>query len=251
MFCRFAGCNLWTGRERDRHRAICQFCDTDFVGHRRAGRRPVRYRRRPGRRRGRGWQGQPHRAEPAATSCAPAASRCCSSTRPRSSALHAVGFEVAVETNGTRPPPPGLDWICVSPKAGADLALTSGRRAQARLSRRPGAEPERFERPRLRAASCCSRWTARTARRNTRAADRVLPGAPAVAAEPADPQVPGNLPTMEIFREFTFEAAHRLPNVPRRAQVRPPARPLLPGRGARPGRRRATTPAGCMDFGEI
>jgi 7-carboxy-7-deazaguanine synthase len=86
MFCRFAGCNLWPGREADRARAICQFCDTDFVGT--DGTDGDRY--------------------------------------TNADALHERGFEVAVETNGTIPPPAGLDWVCVSPKAGAEPVVRRG-----------------------------------------------------------------------------------------------------------------------------
>ena len=143
VFCRFTSCNLWTGRERDRHRAICQFCDTDFTGTDGPG--GGRFDTAAGLAAAvaAAWQGQPHpRSRPYVV---------CTGGEPllqldsaAVSALHAVGFEVAVETNGTRPAPDGLDWICVSPKAGADLTLTAGDDLKL-VFPQPGAEPERFE----------------------------------------------------------------------------------------------------------
>jgi 7-carboxy-7-deazaguanine synthase (Cx14CxxC type) len=123
VFCRFAGCNLWSGLERDRRKAVCQFCDTDFVGIDGPG------------------GGRFESAEQLAQAVAkkwPVAERAkmfvvCTGGEPLLQldeslvrAFHDLGFEVAVETNGTQTPPPGLDWICVSPKAGAPLALRSG-----------------------------------------------------------------------------------------------------------------------------
>ena len=116
VFCRFSGCNLWTGREADRATAICDFCDTDFVGVGPDGGKFATRRR--ARRRGRRALAEPTTRRNG-SSCAPAASRCSSSTPPAIDALHARGFEVAVETNGTSSRPAGLDWICVSPKARA------------------------------------------------------------------------------------------------------------------------------------
>ncbi len=124
VFCRFAGCNLWTGREEDRATAICQFCDTDFVGMDGTG------------------GGRFDTAEALASAIAaewPALPGgkpfvVCTGGEPLLqldtalvAALHARGFEVAIETNGTlRPEAEGIDWICVSPKAGAPLNLTAG-----------------------------------------------------------------------------------------------------------------------------
>ena len=126
VFCRFSGCNLWTGREADRHKAICQFCDTDFVGTDGPGGGRFTsaadlaagiadyWPRKEGQ-----LQGQPLVV--------------CTGGEPLLQvdaalieSLHDQGFEIAVETNGTQPAPEGLDWICMSPKAGADLVLTSG-----------------------------------------------------------------------------------------------------------------------------
>src|SRR3954454_2402540 len=123
VFCRFAGCNLWTGREEHRSIAVCQFCDTDFVGTDGEG----------------GGKFKTARAPAAAVAAAGAGDTdaerlvVCTGGEPllqldcdAVDALHAEGFRIAVETNGTVDAPPGLDWVCVSPKAGADLLLTSG-----------------------------------------------------------------------------------------------------------------------------
>ena len=123
VFCRFAGCNLWSGREADRERAICRFCDTDFVGT--DGTLGGRYAdagaladtiaaRWPAGRAGRPLTvltgGEP----------------LLQVDGELIDALHARGFEIAVETNGTIAAPAGIDWICVSPKAGAELVQLSG-----------------------------------------------------------------------------------------------------------------------------
>ena len=105
VFLRFSGCNLWTGREQDRATAVCTFCDTDFVC---TGGEPLL------------------QLDEAAIT-----------------ALHARGFTVAVETNGTQPAPAGLDWICVSPKANAPLVLTHGDELKL-VYPQPTAMPERF-----------------------------------------------------------------------------------------------------------
>lgn len=122
VFCRFSGCNLWTGREADRARAICDFCDTDFVGVGRDG----------------GKFATAEMLADAVTARWPSAEISqrfvvCTGGEPllqldspAIDALHARGFEIAVETNGTMEPPQGLDWICVSPKARAPLVLRHG-----------------------------------------------------------------------------------------------------------------------------
>jgi len=127
VFCRFSGCNLWTGREADRHKAVCQFCDTEFVGVGPDGGRfstadalaDAVLARWPTVERGRAAGGRPlvvcTGGEPLLQLDEPAID-----------ALHARGLETAVETNGTHPAPAGLDHICVSPKAGASLILTRG-----------------------------------------------------------------------------------------------------------------------------
>jgi 7-carboxy-7-deazaguanine synthase len=143
VFCRFASCNLWTGRERDRHRAICQFCDTDFVGVDGPGGGRFDSPSELAVAVARAWDGRPHqRAKPYVV---------CTGGEPllqldqaAVDALHAAGFEVAIETNGTRHAPAGLDWICVSPKAGAPVILARGHDLKL-VFPQLGAEPERFE----------------------------------------------------------------------------------------------------------
>jgi len=123
VFCRFAGCNLWSGLERDRATAVCRFCDTEFVGTDGAGG---------------GRFASPEALATrvaAAWPSAQAASRFVVCTggepllqldAPLVDALHAEGFTIAIETNGTQPALAGLDWVCVSPKAGAELVLQRG-----------------------------------------------------------------------------------------------------------------------------
>jgi 7-carboxy-7-deazaguanine synthase (Cx14CxxC type) len=136
VFCRFTGCNLWSGREEDRADAICQFCDTDFVGAE-AGRFDAEgladaiaslWPRR--------GTGRPYVV---CTGGEPLLQLDGALTRQ----LHDRGFEVGVETNGTRPRPDGIDWLCVSPKAGTELVLTRGDELKL-VFRQPGAPPERF-----------------------------------------------------------------------------------------------------------
>lgn len=122
VFLRFAGCNLWTGREADRARAVCQFCDTDFVG----------------------TDGENGGKFAAAADLAAAAARLWGEEGgvrflvitggepmlqldpPLIEALHGEGFEIAVESNGTLPAPDGVDWLCISPKAGAEVVQRAG-----------------------------------------------------------------------------------------------------------------------------
>ena len=122
VFCRFAGCNLWSGREEDRAAAVCTFCDTDFVGT--DGAKGGRY-------------ADAERLADAVAALWPAGETdrfvVCTGgepllqlDRPLIDALHARDFEIAIETNGTILPPGGIDWICVSPKARAPLVVTRG-----------------------------------------------------------------------------------------------------------------------------
>jgi 7-carboxy-7-deazaguanine synthase len=122
VFCRFAGCNLWNGREQDRAIATCQFCDTDFVGtdgtlggrYATAGDLADTIAAQ--------WTGEPANRYVVLTGGEPLLQV----DRALIEALHVRGFAVAVETNGTIAPPDGLDWICVSPKAGAELVVRNG-----------------------------------------------------------------------------------------------------------------------------
>ena len=140
VFCRFAGCNLWSGLERDRASAVCRFCDTDFVGM--------------------DGPGGGRFVTPDALADAIATTWGTSDRHrlvvftggepllqldlPLIEAVHARGFEIAIETNGTIAAPTGIDWICVSPKAGAPLVQTSGQELKL-VYPQPEARPELFE----------------------------------------------------------------------------------------------------------
>ncbi|MDI3325375.1 7-carboxy-7-deazaguanine synthase [Pontibacterium granulatum] len=140
IFCRFAGCNLWSGREQDRDSAVCDFCDTDFIGTdgNNGGKfndaeTLVKFLTRL-------WpQDMKHRyviftgGEPALQLDEALIEAC-----------HAADFEIAIETNGTKPLPDGIDWVCVSPKADAELVITSGDELKLVYPQRL-AMPERFE----------------------------------------------------------------------------------------------------------
>lgn len=139
VFCRFTGCNLWSGREEHRASAVCQFCDTDFVGT--------------------DGSGGGHFAD--ATSLADHVCEVagdirfvvCTGGEPLLQldeglidAFHRLGFEIAIETNGTLAVPRGIDWVCVSPKAGADLVVTSGDELKLVYPQLgAGGRPERYE----------------------------------------------------------------------------------------------------------
>ncbi|HEY8431573.1 MAG TPA: 7-carboxy-7-deazaguanine synthase [Sandaracinaceae bacterium] len=140
VFCRFAGCNLWTGREKDRARAVCRFCDTDFVGTDGPGGGRFATAAELARAVRAAWPSERGRRFVVCTGGEPLLQLDAAAVE----ALHGEGFEVAVETNGTIEPPPGIDWICVSPKAGAPLALTRGDELKL-VYPQPGAEPELFE----------------------------------------------------------------------------------------------------------
>lgn len=123
VFCRFSGCNLWSGREEDRAQAVCRFCDTDFLGTQGPGGGKFADAANLADAVARAWpapgQGLPlvvlTGGEPLLQV-----------DTALVDAFHGRGFEIAVETNGTLSPPPGLDWICVSPKAGTDWVLRAG-----------------------------------------------------------------------------------------------------------------------------
>ena len=140
VFCRFAGCNLWSGRESDRAEATCRFCDTDFVGtDGEGGGRYADAATLAGAIVGR-WPGGPSHRYVVFTGGEPLLQL----DGALLDAVHAHGFEVAVETNGTLPAPGGIDWICVSPKAGAALVQRSG--AELKLVfPQAGLDPEALE----------------------------------------------------------------------------------------------------------
>jgi 7-carboxy-7-deazaguanine synthase len=140
VFCRFSGCNLWTGREEDRSRAVCQFCDTDFVG---VGPEGGRFAAPESLASAvvRAWRG--HDAESRFVVCT-GGEPLLQVDEELVDAFHAEGFTVAVETNGTREAPRGIDWICVSPKAGAPLVQKSGNELKL-VFPQPAAMPPLFE----------------------------------------------------------------------------------------------------------
>jgi len=139
VFCRFAGCNLWSGREQDRQSAKCRFCDTDFVGT--DGTLGGRYASADaladtiaGQ-----WTGEDADRFTVLTGGEPLLQL----DATLIAALHARGFAIAVETNGTIAPPHGLDWICVSPKAGAEIVIREGHELKL-VYPQEGAPPEDF-----------------------------------------------------------------------------------------------------------
>ncbi len=141
VFCRFAGCNLWSGREADRATAVCTFCDTDFVDTDGPGGGRFASAAALAAAVANAW---PHDAGGVPFVVCTGGEPLLQLDESLVRALHARGFEIAVETNGTRVPPPGLDWICVSPKAGAQLVLRQGDELKL-VYPQSGAEPARFE----------------------------------------------------------------------------------------------------------
>jgi 7-carboxy-7-deazaguanine synthase len=141
VFCRFAGCNLWSGREQDRSTAVCTFCDTDFVGTNGAGGGTFATAADLAAAIAAMWPTPALGGSPlvVCTGGEPLLQL----DSPLVDALHALGFSIAIETNGTRLPPPGLDWVCVSPKAGADLVLLAGDELKL-VYPQSGALPEQF-----------------------------------------------------------------------------------------------------------
>jgi 7-carboxy-7-deazaguanine synthase len=144
VFCRFAGCNLWTGREADRAAAICRFCDTDFVGVDGAGGGKFESAKALAAAVAQRWPGDSTQGKRFVV---------CTGGEPLLQldptlieALHAHSFEIAVETNGTVAAPADVDWLCVSPKAGADLVQRSGDELKLVFPQtEAAADPSKFE----------------------------------------------------------------------------------------------------------
>ena len=143
VFCRFAGCNLWSGREQDRAGAVCDFCDTDFRGTDGPGGGRFDTAEALAERIAATW--------PSESSAAGRPYLVCTGGEPLLQldaalidAVHARGFEIAIESNGTLPVPAGVDWVCISPKADAALVQTSGDELKL-VFPQPLAPPERFE----------------------------------------------------------------------------------------------------------
>ena len=140
VFCRFAGCNLWSGREQDRAEAVCTFCDTDFVGTDGEGGGKFETPEALAQAVADAWAGGERERLVVLTGGEPLLQL----DGPLINALHHQGFEIAVETNGTITAPDGIDWICVSPKADAPLAQLSGQELKL-VYPQEGVDPERFE----------------------------------------------------------------------------------------------------------
>lgn len=139
VFLRFAGCNLWSGLERDRASAVCRFCDTDFVGTDGDGGGKFATAEVLARAVAVKWPQGGERKYVVCTGGEPLLQL----DAALIAALHAQGFEIAIESNGTLPAPGGIDWICVSPKAGAELVQTRGQELKL-VYPQAGAEPERY-----------------------------------------------------------------------------------------------------------
>lgn len=144
VFLRFAGCNLWSGLERDRATAVCRFCDTDFVGTNGVNGGKFRAAADLATHVKAIWQAEAGAARPAYVVCT-GGEPLLQLDAPLIAALKAEGFEIGVETNGTIAAPEGLDWICVSPKANASLVQTRGNELKLVYPQdAPEAQPERF-----------------------------------------------------------------------------------------------------------
>ena len=140
VFCRFSGCNLWSGREEDRRLATCTFCDTDFVGTDGDGGGKFRTAQDLADAIEAMWpSARPDRRFVVLTGGEPLLQV----DRPLVVALHHKGFKIAMETNGTLVPPEGIDWLCVSPKADARLAVRKGQELKL-VFPQPGVDPENF-----------------------------------------------------------------------------------------------------------
>ena len=141
VFCRFSLCNLWTGREEDRARAICKFCDTDFLGTDGVGGGKFTTAEELADAVSAAWPSDSHdRRMVVCTGGEPLLQL----DEAAIAALHERGFFVAVETNGTRRPPQGIDWLCVSPKIGSDLVVRSGDELKL-VYPQVGGDPAQFE----------------------------------------------------------------------------------------------------------
>jgi 7-carboxy-7-deazaguanine synthase len=140
VFCRFAGCNLWTGREQDRAAAVCNFCDTDFVGVDGEGGGRFADAEALAAAIQASWIGGPDDRLVVCTGGEPLLQL----DAALITALKARGFMIAVETNGTQVPPPGIDWLCVSPKGDAPVMARSGQELKL-VYPQPGVDPAAFE----------------------------------------------------------------------------------------------------------
>lgn len=140
VFLRFAGCNLWTGREKDRQNAICRFCDTEFVGTDGPGGGSFATPEALAQAVTEAWRGEATLKLVVCTGGEPLLQL----DEPLIAALHRARFTVAVETNGTQAVPRGIDWVCVSPKAEADLIVKSGDELKL-VYPQEGGDPDRYD----------------------------------------------------------------------------------------------------------
>ena len=139
VFCRFSGCNLWSGREEDRDKALCKFCDTDFVGTDGTGGGLYKTAGLLAKKISQHWPQANERRFLVCTGGEPLLQL----DAALIAALHEENFEIAVETNGTIPAPLGIDWICVSPKAGVQLVQSSGDELKLAYPQ-TGLDPQRY-----------------------------------------------------------------------------------------------------------
>jgi len=139
VFCRFAGCNLWSGRESDRTSAVCTFCDTDFVGTDGVGGGKFATAQALADTLARTWGPERAGRYVVFTGGEPLLQL----DTPLIEAVHAEGFTIAIETNGTVEPPPGIDWICVSPKGSSTIVVRKGNELKLVYPQRE-APPERY-----------------------------------------------------------------------------------------------------------
>ena len=140
VFCRFAGCNLWSGREEDRASAACTFCDTDFVGTDGTSGGKFEHAHALAQAIALHWPAQQTRRFVVLTGGEPLLQVDAALTQ----ALHALDFEVAVETNGTMPAPEGIDWLCMSPKGQQATVITQGQELKL-VYPQIGVDPAQFE----------------------------------------------------------------------------------------------------------
>ncbi len=140
VFCRFTGCNLWSGREQDRSGSICDFCDTDFVGTDGQNGGKFDDAETLAARIDSFW---PENSDGQRYVVCTGGEPALQLDPPLIAALHARGFEIAIETNGTKPLPPGIDWVCVSPKGSSEVIITEGDELKL-VYPQSEAQPERF-----------------------------------------------------------------------------------------------------------
>ena len=143
VFLRFSGCNLWTGRDEDRAKAICRFCDTDFVGINGPGGGKFDSAEELSKVIATNWKSNAISNGTTPFVVCTGGEPLLQMDEPFIQSLHKHGFQVAIETNGTRLPPPGIDWICCSPKIGAELVMLSGDELKF-VYPQFGADPQQF-----------------------------------------------------------------------------------------------------------